>query len=95
MTENVKWKWSRQLMLQWLIFLQPFSLQGNLNAEGDRVVVAKGGPGGSFYSAFQPGKGQAKHIRLDLKLIADMGLVGWGSYLNIFAHFNWGLNFHK
>ncbi|XP_026172754.1 GTP-binding protein 10 isoform X2 [Mastacembelus armatus] len=50
---------------------------GHLNAEGDRVMVAKGGPGGSFYSAFQPSKGQAKHIRLDLKLIADMGLVGF------------------
>lgn len=40
-------------------------------------MVAKGGPGGSFHSAFQPGKAQAKHIRLDLKLIADVGLVGW------------------
>uniref|UniRef100_A0A3Q1GWK9 GTP-binding protein 10 n=1 Tax=Anabas testudineus TaxID=64144 RepID=A0A3Q1GWK9_ANATE len=50
---------------------------GDLNAEGDRVRVAKGGPGGSFCSAFQPGRGQAKHIRLDLKLIADLGLVGF------------------
>ncbi|XP_028280526.1 GTP-binding protein 10 [Parambassis ranga] len=50
---------------------------GELNAEGDRVMVAKGGSGGSFYSAFEPSKGQAKHIRLDLKLIADLGLVGF------------------
>nr|XP_020462934.1 GTP-binding protein 10 [Monopterus albus] len=50
---------------------------GDLNAEGDRVMVAKGGCGGSFYSAFEPSKGQARHIRLDLKLIADMGLVGF------------------
>ncbi|XP_028985658.1 GTP-binding protein 10 [Betta splendens] len=50
---------------------------GELNAEGDRVMVAKGGSGGSFYSSFQPSKGQAKHIRLDLKLIADMGMVGF------------------
>nr|XP_019948790.1 PREDICTED: GTP-binding protein 10 [Paralichthys olivaceus] len=50
---------------------------GDLNAEGDRVLVAKGGPGGSLYSAFEPSKGQAKHIRFDLKLIADLGLVGF------------------
>ncbi|GAA6220681.1 GTP-binding protein 10 [Lates japonicus] len=50
---------------------------GDLNTEGDRVMVAKGGPGGSFHSAFEPSKGQAKHIRLDLKLIADLGLVGF------------------
>ncbi|KAF0045403.1 hypothetical protein F2P81_001932 [Scophthalmus maximus] len=50
---------------------------GDLNAEGDRVMVAKGGPGGGLYSAFEPSKGQAKHIRLDLKLIADLGLVGF------------------
>ncbi|XP_012721186.2 GTP-binding protein 10 [Fundulus heteroclitus] len=50
---------------------------GELNAEGDRVLVAKGGRGGTPYSAFEPKKGQAKQIRLDLKLIADLGLVGF------------------
>ncbi|XP_075965626.1 GTP-binding protein 10 isoform X1 [Anarhichas minor] len=50
---------------------------GDLNNEGDRLKVAKGGPGGSFRSAFEPSKGQTKHIRLDLKLIADLGLVGF------------------
>ncbi|CAJ1062236.1 GTP-binding protein 10 isoform X1 [Xyrichtys novacula] len=50
---------------------------GELNAEGDRVRVARGGHGGSFHSAFEPTKGKAKHIRLDLKLIADLGLVGF------------------
>ncbi|XP_029359413.1 GTP-binding protein 10 isoform X1 [Echeneis naucrates] len=50
---------------------------GELNAEGDRVRVAKGGAGGSVHSAFEPSKGQTKHIRLDLKLIADVGLVGF------------------
>lgn len=53
-----------------------FPLQGDLNIDGDRVLVAIGGSGGSFYSNFVPSKGQAKHIRLDLKLIADVGLVG-------------------
>ncbi|XP_071759441.2 GTP-binding protein 10 [Centroberyx gerrardi] len=50
---------------------------GELNAEGDRVLVVKGGHGGSFHSGFEPSKGQAKQIRLDLKLIADLGLVGF------------------
>ncbi|XP_070692204.1 GTP-binding protein 10 [Pempheris klunzingeri] len=50
---------------------------GDLNNEGDRVMVAEGGHGGSMYSAFEPSKGKAKHIRLDLKLIADVGLVGF------------------
>lgn len=53
-----------------------FSLPGDLNSDGDRVLVAKGGSGGSFHSGFEPRKGQFKHIRLDLKLIADVGLVG-------------------
>ncbi|XP_034553285.1 GTP-binding protein 10 [Notolabrus celidotus] len=50
---------------------------GELNAEGDRLKVAKGGHGGSFHSSFEPKKGQVKQIRLDLKLIADLGLVGF------------------
>ncbi|KAM8735646.1 GTP-binding protein 10 [Acanthopagrus schlegelii] len=50
---------------------------GDLNTEGDRLMVAKGGFGGSMHSAFQPSKGQVRNIRLDLKLIADVGLVGY------------------
>ncbi|XP_037532217.1 GTP-binding protein 10 [Nematolebias whitei] len=50
---------------------------GDLNALGDRVMVVKGGAGGTFDSEFQPKKGKAKHIRLDLKLIADLGFVGF------------------
>lgn len=50
--------------------------QGDLNVLGDRVMVAEGGSGGTPDSGFQPKKGKAKHIRLDLKLIADLGLVG-------------------
>ncbi|KAG8010061.1 GTP-binding protein 10 [Nibea albiflora] len=50
---------------------------GELNIEGERLMVAKGGSGGSYHTAFQPSKGQAKHIRLDLKLVADLGLVGF------------------
>ncbi|XP_057691482.1 GTP-binding protein 10 [Corythoichthys intestinalis] len=53
------------------------SVLGELNAEGDRVLVAKGGRGGVLSSAFLPSKGQSRPIRLDLKLIADMGLLGF------------------
>lgn len=65
------------LMLQWKVDLMFIHLQGDLNTEGDRLMVAKGGFGGSMHSAFQPSKGQVRNIRLDLKLIADLGLVGW------------------
>ncbi|KAL2084133.1 hypothetical protein ACEWY4_019651 [Coilia grayii] len=50
---------------------------GALNVLGDKVRVARGGRGGSFHSDFLPSKGQTRHVRLDLKLIADMGLVGF------------------
>ncbi|XP_060777419.1 GTP-binding protein 10 isoform X2 [Neoarius graeffei] len=50
---------------------------GELNHEGQRVLVARGGLGGSLHSEFLPSKGQARHIRLDLRLIADLGLVGF------------------
>ncbi|XP_066538535.1 GTP-binding protein 10 isoform X2 [Hoplias malabaricus] len=50
---------------------------GALNCEGDRVLVARGGQGGGPHSAFLPNKGQNRQIRLDLRLIADLGLVGF------------------
>ncbi|MBN3315275.1 GTPBA protein, partial [Atractosteus spatula] len=50
---------------------------GELDAEGQRMLVARGGRGGSHDSGFLPSKGQARTIRLDLKLIADVGLVGF------------------
>lgn len=61
----------------------------DLTAEGDEVVVAKGGRGGRgnhhFKSAtnrtprqFGPGdEGEERHISLELKVIADAGLVGF------------------
>lgn len=50
---------------------------GELNLEDEKVLVARGGQGGSYHSGFQPSKGKDRHIRLDLKLIADLGLVGF------------------
>ena len=48
-----------------------------LNKEKDRILVAEGGLGGKLLTNFLPLKGQKWVIHLDLKLIADIGLVGF------------------
>ncbi|KAM6314866.1 cilia- and flagella-associated protein 69-like [Aegotheles albertisi] len=50
---------------------------GELNAVGERFLAARGGLGGSLATNFVPCKGQRRVVRLDLKLIADVGLVGF------------------
>ncbi|XP_043923462.1 GTP-binding protein 10 [Protopterus annectens] len=50
---------------------------GELNKIGDCLMVARGGRGGSFVTDFLPSKGQVQMIRLDFKLVADIGLVGF------------------
>ncbi len=68
--------------------LETSELLGEVLEHGDRIVVAKGGRGGKGNSYFatathqspreyQPGEdGQARTLELELKLIADVGLVG-------------------
>ena len=43
---------------------------------GDKVLVARGGFGGGPQNGFLGEKGHSVVINLDLKLIADIGLVG-------------------
>lgn len=50
---------------------------GEVNKDGDKLMVAKGGPGGSPESQYCGLKGQVETIVLDLKLIADIGLIGF------------------
>nr|XP_004457692.2 GTP-binding protein 10 [Dasypus novemcinctus] len=50
---------------------------GELNKEKERILVAEGGLGGTLLTNFLPLKGQKRVIHLDLKLIADVGLVGF------------------
>lgn len=50
---------------------------GELNVEGERCVAAGGGRSGCSGNNFIGGIGQERKILLDLKLIADIGFVGF------------------
>lgn len=67
----------------------PGELLGDLDSDGDRLCVARGGVGGRGNTHFrsstnrtpdraEPGtEGEAMWLRLELKLLADVGIVGY------------------
>jgi len=50
---------------------------GELNEPESELIVAKGGEGGKKSNGFCGHKGESRSIKLELKLIADIGLVGF------------------
>ncbi|XP_050533736.1 GTP-binding protein 10 homolog [Daktulosphaira vitifoliae] len=52
-------------------------LIGDLNEDKSELIVAKGGEGGCKVNGFCGKKGESRSIKLELKLIADVGLVGF------------------
>ncbi|XP_026501626.1 GTP-binding protein 10 homolog [Vanessa tameamea] len=59
------------------IFREDGKVLGSIDKEDEMLIVARGGPGGTKENDFLGHFGQIHHIRLDLKLIADIGLVGF------------------
>ncbi|KAM7533553.1 hypothetical protein Aperf_G00000124550 [Anoplocephala perfoliata] len=51
-------------------------LIGDLNKPDQRILVAQGGYGGSSITNYLGTPGEARSIVLDLKLLADVGLIG-------------------
>ena len=49
----------------------------DFNEDGQEFVVAKGGAGGNSSNNFCGLPGQKQFVRLDLKLLADIGYVGF------------------
>ncbi len=50
---------------------------GELNNENEQLLIAKGGQGGSSLNNFNADQGTSFSVSLDLKLIADVGLIGF------------------
>ncbi|XP_059061244.1 GTP-binding protein 10 homolog [Achroia grisella] len=59
------------------IYREDGKVLGSVDNEDQTVILARGGPGGTKENGFLGHYGQIHHIRLDLKLIADIGLVGF------------------
>lgn len=59
------------------LFFFYIKILGELNKENTKLLVAKGGMGGCKETGFCGTKGERQTITLDMKLIADVGLVGF------------------
>ena len=56
----------------------PTTVIADLDTFGQKVLVAKGGKGGTVFTTpvWCGMKGETKMLKLELKMIADVGLVG-------------------
>ncbi|XP_063855179.1 GTP-binding protein 10-like, partial [Scylla paramamosain] len=52
-------------------------LLGEINCAGDKVLVARGGQSSNPSNQYNGQKGQGHIVKLELKLLADVGLVGF------------------
>ncbi|KAL0112054.1 hypothetical protein PUN28_013346 [Cardiocondyla obscurior] len=59
------------------VYNQNGVLLGELNEEDSKILVARGGLGGCEETGYCGLKGESQTIQLDLKMIADIGLVGF------------------
>ncbi|XP_028158288.1 GTP-binding protein 10 homolog [Ostrinia furnacalis] len=59
------------------VYREDGQVLGSVDNEGETIILARGGPGGNKENNFLGHYGQVHHVRLDLKLIADVGLVGF------------------
>lgn len=59
------------------VFTEEGKRVGELNKDGDKCIAAGGGSGGCSGTNFLGHKGHQRVVTLDLKLIADVGLVGF------------------
>ncbi|XP_013184348.2 GTP-binding protein 10 homolog [Amyelois transitella] len=59
------------------VYREDGKVLGSIDSEEETVILARGGPGGTKENNFLGHFGQIHHVRLDLKLIADIGLVGF------------------
>jgi len=52
-------------------------LIGDINKEGDKLLVARGAPGGGPRNDYVGRRAMGNHVHIDLKLMADVGMVGF------------------
>lgn len=66
-----------KLFIYYVLIILSLQISGELNQNGTKLLVAKGGIGGCEETGFCGTKGENQMIKLDMKLIADVGLVGF------------------
>lgn len=57
-------------------FIFLYFVLGDLNRIGDKLLLSRGGSGGTPSNGYLGQKGQPVPLTLDLKLLADIGFVG-------------------